>query len=148
MRLLVALMLSLSMGFACADPVPKGIASQIRVLKIDRTELNSGVLRVVYHLDVLNLDVYRHFVDAHCMPLLMASGTDGWDGANIQRVEVMNSIEAQGFAFVGGRKACAGLGNVSGGTEAKNRFIDSATLVCVAGQPCRNPRPGELSGKD
>lgn len=148
MRVIFALLLSLAVNNAFADAIPKGIADQIRVLKIDRSTLHEGVLRVVYRLDVVSVDVYRHFVQAHCMPLWLASGKDGWDGANIKRVEAMNSIEAQGFAFVGGRTACDELGKVSGGPEAEHRFIASRTLVCVAGEPCRKGRPGELTSGD
>lgn len=140
--LLVAILASAS---ASADVIPKSITDQLRSLQIEQAELSDGALRVRFKKSVVNKDAYFTLVRSTCMPICLAEKKDGWGSANIERVEAINQVGAQGFAFVGGRRSCAELGKVVGDDS---KFIDSKTFVCVARNPCRERRPGELTSGD
>lgn len=147
MKKLLALALMLPL-LALADPIPPKLGSHIRIFQVDETTLVDGVLRVRSSRSVVTQEIYRTLVKATCMPLWLDDKKDGWAKARIERVEVVNQIGAQGYAFVGGRKACAALGQVSGGPDNENKFIAANTWVCVAGNPCRPRREGERTSGD
>lgn len=144
--LLVASMVTVNC--ALADEIPKELVKTIKVYQISESTLADGVLRVRYNKPVINRELFRGFIQASCTPLWLGGKKDGWDKARIERVEVINQIGAQGFAFVGGRKACDGLGKISGGAVNEDAFIAKNSWVCVAGNPCRPRRDGEVTGGD
>ena len=128
-----------------ADDMPSELAKQIKVFKTEDSSLSNGVLRIRVTTLVVNQATFRAIARASCWPLWMGGKKDGWAKARIDRVEVINLIGAQGFAFVGGRKSCAEWGNVTG--ENENAYIASRTWVCVAGA-CRPRRDGEITSGD
>lgn len=133
---------------ALADEIPKELVQTIKVYQISESTLADGILRVRYNKPVINREIFRTFIQASCTPVWLGGKKDGWDKARIERVEVVNQIGAQGFAFVGGRKACDGLGKISGGAVNEDAFIAKSSWVCVAGNPCRPRRDGEVTGGD
>ena len=132
---------------AMAESIPPELVKHLKPFKIEEVNLKGNVLRIRVSSSVVNQDTFRAIASASCAPLWMNGKKDGWDKAQIDRVEVINQIGAQGFAFIGGRKSCADLANVTGDNE--HTFIASRTWVCVAGNPCRPRRDGEkISGDD
>lgn len=149
-RLFAAALIMLLYTLANADQIPPKVAETIKVFKINQSTLNDGVLRVRYTTPVVRFENYAFFVKGLCQVLWMSSPNkkDGWAGANITRIETVNDISAQGFAFIDARKSCGALGQISGGSENENKFIASKTWVCVAGNPCRPRRDGEKTSGD
>lgn len=135
-------------GSTLADPIPMSLVREIKVFQIEESSLAEGVLRVRYKKPVVTQDIFRTFVNASCTPLWLDQKKDGWEKARIDRVEVVNQVGAQGFAFIGGRTACAELGKVSGGSIAAHEYMATRTWVCVAGSPCRPRRTGERTSGD
>lgn len=149
-RHIAAVIFTLLATLAHADQIPPKVAETIKAFKINQSTLNDGVLRVRYTNPVVRFENYAFFVNGICQVLWMASlnKKDGWAGANITRIETVNDISAQGFAFIDARKSCGALGQISGGSENENKFIASKTWVCVAGNPCRPRRDGEKTSGD
>lgn len=133
---------------AMADQIPKELVSTIKVYQISESILADGVLRVRYSRPVINQDVFRTFIRAACTPLWLGGKKDGWDKARIERIEVVNQLGAQGFAFVGGRNACDSLGKIPGGAVNEDPFIAQNTWICVAGNPCRPRLASETTSSD
>lgn len=150
MRVVYAAVLIALSSSAYAEPIPPKIAETIKAFKINQSTLNDGVLRVRYTTPVVRFENYAFFVKGLCQVLWMGNlnKKDGWAGANITRIETVNDISAQGFAFIDARKSCGALGQISGGSENENKFIASKTWVCVAGNPCRPRRDGEKTSGD
>lgn len=132
--------------FSISDEIPPELVKHLKPFRIDESSLGNGVLRVRINASVINQDTLKALARASCYPLWFAGKKDGWAKARIDRVEVINQIGAQGFAFVGGRKSCSEWGNLNGGNE--NAYIASHTWVCVAGNPCRPRRDGEITSGD
>lgn len=149
MRSILLLMACMAtVNCALADEIPKELVKTIKVYQISESTLADGVLRIRYNRPVINRELFRTFIQASCTPLWLGGKKDGWDKARIERVEVVNQIGAQGFAFVGGRKTCDGLGKISGGAVNEDAFIAQNSWVCVAGNPCRPRRDGEVTSGD
>lgn len=144
-----AVLISLS-SLAYADQIPPKVAETIKVFKINQSTLNDGVLRVRFTTPVVRFENYAFFVRGICQALWIDSQNKkgGFEVANITRIETVNDISAQGYAFIDARKSCNTLGQISGGSEYQNKFIASKTWVCVAGNPCRPRRDGELTSGD
>ena len=128
-----------------ADPIPAQLKKSIMGFDVQGIDLKNKTLRIVLNRPVATQDIYREVIRLGvCAPLWLDS-KHGWEKAEIEKIEVMNKIQGQGFAFTGGRKSCDDLGSAKGSDE--NRYFDSHTWVCVAGFPCRPRRDGEkISG--
>lgn len=134
---------------AIADPIPSALVKTVQTFDIEESGLSDGVLRVRYRRAVVTRDMFRSFVGAACRPLAMSVSGDssGWRKARIDRIEVVNQIGAQGFAFVGGRPSCSAL-DPMGGVGTNDATFAKYTWVCVAGAPCRPRRDGERTSGD
>lgn len=134
---------------ALADQMPSALIKTIKIFTIEESHLSDGVLRVRYRIPVVRMEIFRTFVEAACRPLAMSVSGDrsGWGNARIDRIEVINQIGAQGFAFVGGRKSCAELVHFAG-AGANDAAFSKHTWLCVAGNPCRPRREGERTSGD
>ena len=149
-RHIAAALFTLFATVAYADKIPPKVAETIKAFKINQSTLNEGVLRVRYTMPIVRFENYAFFVRGICQTLWMGSlnKIDGWAGANITRIETVNDISAQGYAFIDARNSCGTLGKVSGGSENENNFIAAKTWICVAGNPCRPRRDGEKTSGD
>lgn len=133
-------------NFAFADEIPKTIQDHLKAMGATAT-LSNGTLRATINKQVVNGDVFRHYVKSICMPLWLAdNGKDGWKGAKVERLEAINVAGAQGFAMPSARKACADLGRLTDAASAD--YIWKSAWVCVAGNPCRPRRDGEVTSGD
>lgn len=142
----IAAVILFSNTMALAGPIPGPLQSSLDQFALLDSTLKDGVLRVVLNRSVVNQETYKTVITmGACATLWMDKA--GWGKAKIERIEVMNRVQGQGFAFVGGRKACADLGHAKG-EEASRRYLAAHTWVCVAGFPCRERRPGEKTSGD
>lgn len=147
---ILASLLLFAVSASHADQIPSKVAETIKVFKINQSTLNDGVLRVRYTTPIVRFDNYAFFVKGICQTLWMASldKKDGWAGSNITRIETVNDMSTQGFAFIDARKSCGTLSQVSGGGDTERKFIASKTWICIAGNPCRQRREGERTAGD
>lgn len=143
---LVFLLTAAGLNFAVADEIPKSIQDHLKVMGATAS-LSDGVLRATTNRSVVSSEVFRHFTKSLCMPLWLAGkGKDGWSGARIERLEAINQVGKQGYAMPNARKTCADLGKLA--DDASNTYINKAAWVCVAGNPCRIRRDGEVTSGD
>lgn len=144
----VAGALALYAAIAKGSTLPQDLQKSLKPYAIKDASLQTGVLKVVMDRPVVTWTMYYNIVTwAACAPL-WESKAKAWGGGDIKRIEVRNGTAAQGFAFVGGRKECAELGSMKGGEAAAKTYIEAKTLVCVAGNDCRQRRPGEVTAGD
>lgn len=147
MRFLVFVMFF--MPLICrGDTIPPRLAKQIKVYQTEDSDLHDGVLRIRFSSPIITQNIYRPFVNVLCMPLMLVDSkkNDPWDGAKINRIELINQIGAQGFALNDVRKSCLATSHLTY-DEAKT-YIANRTWVCVAGNPCRPRRDGEITSGD
>lgn len=131
---------------AVADEIPKSIQDHLKAMGATAS-LSDSVLRATINKPVVSGEVFRHFTKSLCMPIWLADkGKDGWMGAKIDRLEAVNQIGKQGYAMPNARKACADLGKLA--DNASHDYINKAAWVCVAGNPCRIRREGEVTSGD
>ena len=128
---------------ALAQGVPADIARYLKPMDVQPPVLRDGTVRVQSNRSVVTADTARSVVFAYCAPV-WTDRKRAWDGRRLRGVEVLNSIGAQGYAFPGGREECIEAGN---GSDLR-KFLAPRLLVCVAGNPCRARRPGEVVAGD
>lgn len=139
--------LSMFASAVCADPIPPKLEKVIKIFQIDKSTLSDSVLRLRYTRDVVTRETFVSFIYSAC-DRLQLDPKSGWGNAKIERIETVNKIESQGFAFVGGRKACAPLDMFNQSDPKQRAYIAEHTWVCVAGNPCRPRRDREKTSGD
>lgn len=145
--LVVCIAIGPGLNNAIADTIPLELDKSIRNFAIAEKSLEQGVLRVVIARSVVNQETYSTFIKLGVCAPLWEDAKRGWRDTKIDRVEVLNKSQGQGFAFIGGRKACMELGHAKGADASKGYLADH-TWVCVAGFDCRPRRPGEKTSGD
>ncbi|AXE93980.1 hypothetical protein [Paraburkholderia terricola] len=133
---------------ANAAELPAGLQKSLKPFAIVSATIDDGVLKINIRKPVVKReDVYQFVVKMGvCYPLWI-DAQKGWGSASITSIEVRNDIGAQGYSFQGGRKECGELGK-SANMDAEKKYIEAHTWVCVAGNPCRPRRPGEVTSGD
>jgi hypothetical protein len=98
-------------GAAMAEAIPTAIEKSLKSFQPVERTLSDGILRIRLGRSVLSNEVFRSVVLSMCRPLVMSVSGDksGWGKTSISRIEVVNQIGAQGFAYVGGKRACGEL---------------------------------------
>ncbi|MFM0302924.1 hypothetical protein PQQ99_22680 [Paraburkholderia sediminicola] len=132
---------------AHADQLPASLQKSLKPYSISDASIEGGALKVTMKRPTVTHTMFYNIVSRGACSPLWDNGK-AWGAASITRVEVRNATGAQGFAFRGGRKECAELGNVSGGDAEAHKYVDARTWVCVAGMECRPRRPGEVIAGD
>lgn len=145
--LVVCVATCLGLSEAFADTIPLELDKSIKGFAIAEKSLEHGALRVVFAHPVVNQETYSTFIRLGVCAPLWDDAKRGWRDAKIDRVEVLNKSQGQGFAFIGGRKACMELGHAKGADASKGYLADH-TWICVAGFDCRPRRPGEKTSGD
>ena len=132
-----------------ADQIPSAVQKSLAPFQPVESSLIDGVLRLRLKAPVVRTEVFRNTTLAVYRPLTMSVSGDksGWGKATIDRIEVINQIGAQGFAFVGGKKSCGQLEQFSSAESNAGTFAKN-TWVCVAGNPCRARQDGEVTSGD
>lgn len=147
---LLLFVLSLQAAFFCpvgsAAALPPMLKSSLSGFALTASSLDGGVLRLVVDRPVVNQELYRTVVrQGVCMPL-WSDARKGWSDSKIDRLEVVNRTQVQGFALVDARPSCVALGKLS--SNAEDQFFAARTWVCLAGAPCRKRRPDEHTSGD
>ena len=133
---------------AHGEPLPASLQRSLAPYSIKSAAIESGALKITVNRPTVTRDIYSSIVSMGACSPLWSDARKGWGASTITSVEVRNAIGAQGFAFRGGRKECAELGQVSGGGAEVRKYVDAHTWVCVAGMECRPRRPGEVTAGD
>jgi hypothetical protein len=144
-RLAVVAAVLLKAGAAAAQPVPQDLQQQFKPFQLRSLTAKDGVVRIEMARSVVKASMFMAAVKAYCMPFHLQAKRP-WGGQSFRRLEVMNDLGAQGLAFVGGKTECNELGAL--GMDAEKAYVAARTWVCVAGQPCRERRPGERTAAD
>lgn len=121
--------LALAAGGAWSAPIPSELDAALKNLKLQRRSLDNGVLRIVMDVRLVSPEMYSTAVQLVCgerwtSPKAMAA-------TRIDKIEVLNNVDAQGFAFPAGMKGCEQMGKMNGPDVEK--FLQSNAERCEAG---------------
>lgn len=104
------------MGAARADAIPEGIKAWFAPIQTRAMVLEDGVLRVAMKKPVVSTELFDFQVKSLCQAPLVGQRYE-WGNARIERIEILNDSGQQGYALMGGRKACSrlnGMGDAEG----------------------------------
>jgi len=124
--LLAALTVSLS---ASAEPVPKGVEAAIKNLSLQSWSFKDGSLRLVMNQRLVSKQFYSTAVHLVCGEQFQEP--EAFKRMGLQRIEVMNHVDAQGFALVDADAQCRKLGQAKG--DAAEALIQASAQSCEAG---------------
>lgn len=132
MKLKLLLSMTLLGGLVHSAPVYKNVPNElhkaIEIFAVERAELKDGALRVVYQKSLVTEMMYSSFLQGMCNEWWLRPAA--LSKLKLSKIEVLNAIGAQGFAYEGGLSTCTELGNLKGDTAA---FIAARTVRCEAG---------------
>lgn len=102
---LMAALIAASSCAAMAAPVPAELDAALKNLKMQRRSLDDGVLRIVMAVPIVSPAMFYTAISLVCnerynSPKAMAA-------LRVDRIEVLNYVDAQGFAIGDGLKGCA-----------------------------------------
>ena len=128
--------------------IPADLAKIMKPVAI-RATIDDGVVRLISRLQIVKIDMIRSVYFTYCYPVWDKAKNykSAWGGRELKRLEYVNSSNGQGIAFSANKDECWKLGNMTDDKE-KEAFIKQRTFVCVAGNPCRERRPGERTAAD
>ncbi|MCY1241596.1 hypothetical protein D9M72_545050 [compost metagenome] len=126
--LLLSAALSLA-GQAVADPVPDGIRSAIKNLPMQSWTFNAGKLRLVLDRPIISPTFYSTAVHLVCGEQWREPKT--FKRMQLERIEVLNSANAQGLALLNADEQCRRLGSARG--DAGERLVQTEAVRCEAG---------------
>ena len=130
MKKLLSAMAAISVGVAAwAAPVPSELDAALKNLKLQKRTLEGGVLRVVMDVRLVSPEMFSTAVHLVCgerwnSPKAMAA-------TRIDKIEVLNYVDAQGFAFPSGLKGCEQMGKMK--SDESEKFLQSSAERCEAG---------------
>lgn len=113
--------------------------------KVSVTEEPGRVVHLVMKRPVATYDMARSAYSLMCTSVY-GNEKKAWGGRDFTRLEVRNSIKAQGYSFPASKADCLRMGPMN--SEQKSAHEKSVAWVCVAGNPCRERRPGEKTSGD
>lgn len=126
----------LILGFssiARADSIPPSVLKWIKPFQTQSIELSSGVLRVVMNRETVSDSMYHSVaIDGVCTALF--GEAKGWGNARIDRIEVLNSVSAQGYALLDAKNTCRRVGDLN--TVEVKKVVAAQTVSCDSGH-CR-----------
>ncbi|MDL2284269.1 hypothetical protein LJC19_03910 [Oxalobacter sp. OttesenSCG-928-P03] len=138
---LLFIIAALFLNTACADPVPPRLMRNLKGHHVMRVTLKKGVLRLVTTHGVVSHDIYENVIREGTCSVLLGDPEKGWGKSRIDRIEVMNRDERQGYAFVDARKACLELGKITD-DAGKKTYFSGQTWICTM-EICDDPGPVE-----
>lgn len=144
-KLALGAMIVLNGLHASAAELPADLQKQFKPFQIVKAESSGSVVRLTMNRPVVHKDMYESLLRGYCYPV-WDGAPKPWGGQRFTRFEVVNDIGAQGFAFNGGAAECKARGKLA--PERVPAYMAEKTWVCVAGNPCRPRRPGEITSGD
>lgn len=113
--------------------------------KVSVTEEPGRVVQLVMKRPVATYDMARSAYSLMCTSVY-GNEKKAWGGRDFTRLEVRNSTIQQGFSFPASKADCLRMGPMT--LEQKAAHEKAIAWVCVAGNPCRERRPGETIAGD
>lgn len=131
-------------GSVVGQQLPAPLQKIVDVFNNRGGTLENGAFRIIMDRVTVNHEIFYAAIEATCGAIWL-DPKRGWGNAKVDRIEVVNRTQGQGFAIVNARKSCDEFGVFKGDTE---KLIVSKAWVCVAGFPCRARRSGEITAGD
>lgn len=132
---------ALFLNAASADPVPPRLMRNLKGHHVMRVSLQKGILKLVTTHAVVTRDIYEKVVTEGACSVLVTNPEKGWEKARIDRIEVLNQDERQGYAFVDARNTCLELGKIRDENQRK-AYFSKQTWICTV-EICDEPKPDE-----
>ena len=127
------------------QPLPDDLKKPFAAFDLSSAAIHGDAVRVQMARKPAKTAMLPGLVRAYCAPV-WSGARKPWGGLDLRRVELIGHGGAQGVAFAGGRADCQALGKLH---EAQSSaYLRDRTWVCVAGNPCRPRRPGEITLAD
>lgn len=120
---------ALALSAAMADPVPKGVESAIKNLSLQSWSFRDGKLRLVMDRRTVSKEVYSTAVNLVCGEQWREPAA--FERMWLERIEVLNYANAQGFALLNANAQCRRLGKATGASG--EMLIQDAAVKCEAG---------------
>lgn len=137
----------LAPALAQSKPAPAEVLSVLKAYQTKSVSIEPGnVVLVVLPRPVATWPIAQNLYTAFCYPAAEGKPRP-WGGASYTRLEVRNDIKAQGYSLPATTADCKAIGHISADASEKEKRR-SAAWVCVAGNPCRERRPGETTAGD
>lgn len=144
-KILLFMIAALFLNAACADPVPPRLMRNLKGHHIMRASLQKGILKLTTTHAVISHDIYEKIITEGACTVLVNDPEKGWAKARIDRIEVLNQDERQGYAFVDARNTCLALGKIRNESQRKAHFTKQ-TWICTM-EICDDPKPAD-GGKE
>lgn len=106
------------------------LTRSLKDFAFQRYALQDGTLRVVMAKPMVTKEIYHAVAKIGICTGVWESPAD-FAKLGIKRVEVLNSIDAQGFAFIGGQAECTAMGTLS--RDRADAYFEAHTVTCEAG---------------
>lgn len=134
-------------AFAQSKPAPAEVLSVLKAYQTNSVSIEPGnVVLVVLPRPVATWPIAQNLYTAFCYPAAEGKPRP-WGGTSFSRLEVRNDIKAQGYSLPTSAVDCKTIGHISADAAEKQKRL-TAAWVCVAGNPCRERRPGEKTAGD
>lgn len=114
---------------ALSAPVPPGIDEALKNIKLKSRSLEGGTLRIVMNVPLVSRDMYWSAVWMTCSE--QWANPASLRSTRIDRIEVLNHVDAQGFALPGGKATCDVIGKMKG--DRSERYVQDRAESCEAG---------------
>lgn len=121
---------------ASAESISRNVQDSLKQYRVAQATLDAGVLRIVMRDSLITPTVYETVAQfGVCNEA--ARDAAQFKTMRLARVEVLNSVEGQGFAFEANEGACEKLVQLP--APAAKAFFDARTVRCEAGVCRRRP---------
>lgn len=114
---------------ANADPVPAPIDAALKNLKMQHRTLEMGVLRIVMDVPLVSPAMFSTAVALVCGEQIQSRKQLA--SMHLDRIEVLNHVNAQGYALPGGKSTCDRTSRMNS-TEAE-QVVQGMAERCEAG---------------
>ncbi len=133
MKKIILLLVSvLFFNAAYADPVPPRLMRNLRAYPVMKASLQKRVLTLVTTQHIVDHTLYENIVSNGVCSVLWNNPEKGWLKAKIDRIDVLNRDEKEGFAFINARQSCLELEKLKDEKEQK-LFFSKQTITCQSG---------------
>lgn len=137
-KILLFMISAIFLNAACADPVPPRLMRNLKGHHIMRASLQKGILKLTTTHAVITRDIYEKVIAEGACSVLIANTEKGWNKARIDRIEVRNQDERQGYAFIDARNTCLELGKITDENQRK-AYFSKQTWICTM-EICDEPK--------
>lgn len=116
-------------GLAFAESVPEGVKAAISNMPLQSWSFKQGSLRLVMDKRLVSPTFYSTAVHLVCGE--QWQNPAAFQRMRLERIEVLNHVDAQGFALLDASNKCRDLGKATG--NSGETMIQAAAVRCEAG---------------